>query len=185
MPDPSDPKPEPAETGGGGNAAAVWYTATPGGQREGPFSLPEMKQQIAQGTLAPENLVWKDGMANWISARSLPELFAAAPPPLPSPAAKRIELGSFLETLDKLFSKPALFRQVGRMCAALAAVLLLYSIVASFVPNIRAFFAEAFVLLLAFFVGEAAGAVLDALGRIEASSTAEAKSEGDGNAEEP
>jgi membrane protease subunit (stomatin/prohibitin family) len=56
------------------------------GQQAGPFSLDALRQQVSAGQLTPETLVWKQGLAAWVSAKDAPELqslFTAVPPPLP------------------------------------------------------------------------------------------------------
>lgn len=61
-----------------------WYVAKDG-NRAGPFTLVQVRQMIAGGTLGPSHLVWKQGMAGWLPAASVNGLFgAAAPPALPS-----------------------------------------------------------------------------------------------------
>lgn len=55
-------------------------------QQTGPFNEEALKQMVAQGTLTPDTLVWKQGMANWSKASEVPEvagLFPQAPPPIP------------------------------------------------------------------------------------------------------
>lgn len=58
------------------------------GQQQGPFNLQQLSQLIAQKTINPETLVWKNGMPNWTAAKTVPELvqlFNATPPPPPGP----------------------------------------------------------------------------------------------------
>ncbi|HET6243929.1 MAG: SPFH domain-containing protein [Bacteroidetes bacterium] len=67
--------------------AAVQYFMATNGQQTGPFDAPAIKQMIQQGTLKQETLVWKQGMAEWIAASTVPEikdLFQQSPPPIPS-----------------------------------------------------------------------------------------------------
>ena len=45
-----------------------------------------LEQQIRGGAITRDTLVWKQGMAAWVAAESVPELaalFGAVPPPLP------------------------------------------------------------------------------------------------------
>ncbi len=66
--------------------ASSYYYAR-GGQRFGPVSGSQLKELAASGQLAPDDLVWKDGMADWEPARKLKGLFAIqppVPPPLPT-----------------------------------------------------------------------------------------------------
>jgi membrane protease subunit (stomatin/prohibitin family) len=63
------------------------YVAS-GGQQTGPFDRTALQQQVQDGTLTRETLVWKAGMAQWAPAAEVPDvagLFAAVPPPLPPP----------------------------------------------------------------------------------------------------
>lgn len=64
--------------------AAQLYVALDG-QQAGPFDLPGVQNLIQQGRVTPETLVWKQGMAAWAAASTVPEtanLFGAVPPPL-------------------------------------------------------------------------------------------------------
>jgi len=72
----------------------LWHYSR-GGKQAGPISGAELKELASRGQLSPTDMVWKQGMANWVPARDLKGLFVAAsssaPPPLPaalpSPAA--------------------------------------------------------------------------------------------------
>ncbi len=58
------------------------------GQKTGPFDLAALSQQVQGGTFKKESLVWKNGMAAWAQAGTVPELaelFNNMPPPLPPP----------------------------------------------------------------------------------------------------
>ena len=68
---------------------AVAFFVAIGGQQSGPFDLPALRQQANVGRLTRDSLVWRQGMAQWAAAASVPELaelLAAAPPPLPPKA---------------------------------------------------------------------------------------------------
>src|SRR5262245_27098145 len=57
-----------------------------GGQQQGPFDMTTLQAKMREGALTRQTLVWKQGMAAWAAADSVPELqglFASAPPPLP------------------------------------------------------------------------------------------------------
>lgn len=56
------------------------------GQRHGPISSGELKRLADSGELSPTDLIWKEGLANWMPASNVKGLFAAtvAPPPLPA-----------------------------------------------------------------------------------------------------
>ena len=80
---------------------AQWYY-TCNGQQQGPVTVPFLKEKAASGELLPTDRLWKDGLKDWIAAKSLPGLKfpvakkhspskpAQAPPPPPplSPAPR-------------------------------------------------------------------------------------------------
>src|SRR5687767_348928 len=57
----------------GGN----WYYAV-GQDRHGPIDITALRQLLSSGQIAPNALVWTDGMANWIAAITHPDLAMAA-----------------------------------------------------------------------------------------------------------
>lgn len=69
-------------------AAPTFFVAV-NGQQSGPFQQAVLQQMAANGSLTVATLVWRQGMAAWQPAGSVPELAnlfgAAAPPPLPPP----------------------------------------------------------------------------------------------------
>src|ERR1041384_2809961 len=60
-----------------------------GGQREGPFTIDEVRAKIAQGQARPEDLAWYEGAPGWIPLREVPGLnppaAVAVPPAIPAP----------------------------------------------------------------------------------------------------
>ncbi len=65
---------------------AVSFHVAIGGQAQGPFNMEALKQQVSQGNITRETLVWKEGMANWQPAgevADLQPLFSSSPPPIP------------------------------------------------------------------------------------------------------
>lgn len=64
--------------------AEGWHYSVQG-NRHGPVPAAELKRLADSGQLSPADLVWKEGLANWVSASSVKGLFAgsATPPPLP------------------------------------------------------------------------------------------------------
>lgn len=59
------------------------------GQREGPFTLVEVRAMLTAGQLRPDDLAWHEGTPDWISVNQLPGLIphspaAAGPPGFPS-----------------------------------------------------------------------------------------------------
>lgn len=64
----------------------VEYSVSINGQQSGPFGFPQLQQMVQGGQLTKETHVWKQGMAEWALAGTVPELsslFAAVPPPPP------------------------------------------------------------------------------------------------------
>jgi uncharacterized membrane protein YiaA len=53
---------------------ADWFYSD-GDERKGPVTEDELKRQVADGQLKPGDLVWKDGMVDWVEARSVESLF--------------------------------------------------------------------------------------------------------------
>lgn len=82
--------PEPAATAA---AAAVVPPPLPGttqwylgidGQQIGPLNPTEVAARVSAGTAGPDTFVWRSGLAAWTHLGDVPELQAAAPPPLPA-----------------------------------------------------------------------------------------------------
>lgn len=66
--------------------SAAAYFAAIGGAQAGPFDMATLSGKVRDGALTRSTLVWKQGMASWVTAETVPELqplFAAVPPPLP------------------------------------------------------------------------------------------------------
>lgn len=63
-----------------------WYVKE--GQRIGPLTASELKSLAADGQLSASDMVWKEGLVNWLPASSVKGLIqtdsAGLPPPLPS-----------------------------------------------------------------------------------------------------
>ncbi|RLS81163.1 MAG: DUF4339 domain-containing protein [Planctomycetota bacterium] len=72
--------------------ADQWFYSN-NGHQYGPVDASQLKQLASTGQLGVADLVWRDGMPNWLPASSVRGLFsharlAASPPPLPpSPLA--------------------------------------------------------------------------------------------------
>jgi membrane protease subunit (stomatin/prohibitin family) len=65
---------------------AMAFFVAKDGKQAGPFDMTTLTQQAQSGFLQRSSLVWKQGMASWVAAETIPELqslFAAVPPPLP------------------------------------------------------------------------------------------------------
>ena len=74
--------------------AEEWYVGS-NGQQSGPFTLQQLRQMAASGQLSKNDLIWKEGLANWIPCSSVKGLFPSAadfsptssPRPAPRPTA--------------------------------------------------------------------------------------------------
>ena len=64
---------------------SVWYYVRNGAQN-GPVTFDELKAAAASGQLAPTDLVWKEGTADWVAAQTVDGLFATPSPPPPARA---------------------------------------------------------------------------------------------------
>lgn len=58
--------------------AAQWHYAKKNGEREGPVSPAKLKQLAAEGWLTPDDLVWKEGLPEWLPAKKVRGLFENA-----------------------------------------------------------------------------------------------------------
>lgn len=56
-----------------------WYYASEGEQR-GPVNETDLREMVASGELQAENLVWRDGMGDWLPLGKVPELSTAITP---------------------------------------------------------------------------------------------------------
>lgn len=66
---------------------AAWFYHA-GGEQQGPVTLAALRSLVARGALQADDLVWREGMPDWITVAELPEL-AAAPPRVPAAAPHR------------------------------------------------------------------------------------------------
>jgi uncharacterized RDD family membrane protein YckC len=66
--------------------AQDWMFAR-GQAQSGPVSLPQLQQMATAGQLHPNDLVWRDGMPQWVQAAAVPELFAPGSAAAPLPQA--------------------------------------------------------------------------------------------------
>lgn len=64
----------------------VQYMVAINGQQYGPYNMQQMQQMAQSGQINASVLVWAQGMPQWVTAGSVPELaslFMATPPPMP------------------------------------------------------------------------------------------------------
>src|SRR5688500_8475433 len=74
-------------------AMAVEYYYKQNDKRHGPFAMAKLQELAAAGTVQPTDLVWRQGLPDWIPAGQVKELFPETPsrlaprPEEPHPAA--------------------------------------------------------------------------------------------------
>lgn len=51
-----------------------WYVGK-NGNRTGPFTSSQVREMAATGALVPGDMLWKEGMSNWVQASTVRELF--------------------------------------------------------------------------------------------------------------
>jgi hypothetical protein len=76
--------------------AQDWYYAKDG-ERRGPITFQELGELAASGKLTPSDLVWQKGMAEWVQAGKIQDIFESKPPPHadaePAVPASTVDLG--------------------------------------------------------------------------------------------
>lgn len=60
------------------STAAEWHFLKNGTQ-QGPVTAAQLKQLASAGSLLPSDMIWKNGLPNWVPASSVKGLFAASP----------------------------------------------------------------------------------------------------------
>ncbi|MCH8924187.1 MAG: DUF4339 domain-containing protein [Planctomycetes bacterium] len=65
-------------------ADANWYYSH-GEEQLGPVTAAQLKKLVGDGKLSPDDLVWKEGMDDWVAASSIDGLIPITPPPADSP----------------------------------------------------------------------------------------------------
>jgi len=78
-----------------------WYYARDE-QRFGPVSTVELKRLAERHAITPDDLVWREGMADWVEASQVKGLFQPTPPEPPSGALPTIQQNPRSETLGAL-----------------------------------------------------------------------------------
>lgn len=68
--------PESGTSGGPPSLPNLSYYIAENGRQTGPLGTAELRQKIAAGTLAPNTLVWTDGMADWRPASDVADIAA-------------------------------------------------------------------------------------------------------------
>src|SRR5262245_3959390 len=72
--------------------ASEWYYSHEG-QRHGPVSSEQLRELVATGKLRPDDLIWKEGMDNWMPAGKAKKLFPADAATAQAPASVPTRVG--------------------------------------------------------------------------------------------
>lgn len=78
-----DEQPKPASPNSPARAAAQQWYLLRNGQQIGPISSKQLQQVATSNQMTPEDLVWREGYADWVPAKRVKGLFAAAHDELP------------------------------------------------------------------------------------------------------
>jgi hypothetical protein len=71
--------------------ATEWFYTQNGQQAPAPVSAAELKRLATAGDLQPTDMVWREGMPNWVTAGTIKELFPASRiTTAPAPAEKNV-----------------------------------------------------------------------------------------------
>ena len=87
---------------------ADWFFSKDG-QQQGPVTAADLKQMAASGQLRPDDLVWKEGMAQWAKASQLKGVFAtpgAAPEAAPAPVAPQVAEAQQSQPITPQYASP-------------------------------------------------------------------------------
>lgn len=189
----SEPASSEATPSGGSREAATWFAVARDGRQEGPVDLATLKSLLARNEVTSGSLVWREGMAEWLPARDIPELFpmrgkkgpseagsgaASAPPPpkgtspprrrTPPPKPPEGPLAEYepaLRRMESWLGKPAMFRWAGRGAAVLGALALAGSILLWWMG--KTWFSGVVGCAILFLMGEGFALILESLARIE------------------
>lgn len=67
------------------------YLVTIDGKQHGPYRAQQIRAKLAQGKLSETDLVWRDGMPEWVPIASIISEFpGGTPPPVPDEAVTHI-----------------------------------------------------------------------------------------------
>jgi hypothetical protein len=78
--------------------AEAWFYGQ-NNQQHGPVSAERLRQLTGTGQVQPTDLVWKEGLADWVEARTVPELTAAALAAPAPPAAEFASQSTFVDPI--------------------------------------------------------------------------------------
>ena len=106
-----------------------WYISRGQGE-EGPVSSARLKQLASTGVLSADDLVWKEGMSQWVPARQVKQLFTShsGAPPRPSlpPPLPTLEYDDFEESnetdIAHIVRKDSIWLWIGGIVLILAGI---------------------------------------------------------------
>lgn len=69
------------------------------GQQLGPVSSADLQRLAAAGQLSPTDMVWREGLPNWMPASKISALWPAGTAPASAPASSAIPMAEVLEVV--------------------------------------------------------------------------------------
>lgn len=107
-----------------------WYVCRDQ-EQEGPISSAQLRNLASSGSLQAEDLVWKEGLSEWVPARKVKDLFVkppaspkrSTPPPQPLPTlAYDDDVTSSGDNDDRAPQKPSVWLYIGGILLILAGI---------------------------------------------------------------
>jgi S1-C subfamily serine protease len=115
------------------SGAGEWLYVKNGAQA-GPVTRKDLKQLASAGTVAPNTLVWTEGMAEWKPAETaLPDLFAPPPKPRAKPVAPKSRIDA--DDSDEASTSP--WEKIGIAFFAVVAAGILVALGWALIPKLR------------------------------------------------
>jgi hypothetical protein len=104
----------------------LWfYTQGASEEKQGPVSDVEMRRLLADGSLQPADLVWTEGMSNWVPVGTVPEL---QPSPGSATAMKQAPATGLPEGLSSWMTFTAVMTIIGGILQCLGCITALIGI---------------------------------------------------------
>ena len=89
------------------SARFLWHVQK-GGQQIGPLTPQALRQMADAGMIDPTDMVWREGLADWVAAHKVAGLFAAPPksPPPPPPPPPPSPMGARGQAPQAFYAQP-------------------------------------------------------------------------------
>ena len=122
--------------------ADQWHYSV-AGEKKGPISSSELKQLASAGKLSRSDLIWKEGMANWVPAGKVKGLLPVQETSTPPRISNGINfailwINNYLNSIDDVKDKIFVQRLIDLtaiICTGLGALLVLISMFLPFIAN--------------------------------------------------